>query len=69
MLPTNPIQPVKPRQVFSGSVINVRTPDSDGWLVETGRNSMGFFESGSQAGATYAAQAITFEIPATQSKE
>lgn len=70
MLPANQKpMPVKPGQFFSGSVINVHAPDSEGWLVETGRNGMGFFKRGSQAGATYAAQAITFEMPAAQSKE
>lgn len=62
--------PVKPGQFFSGSVIDVHAPDSKGWLLaDARRNSVVFGKRGSQVGETYAAQAITFEMPATQSKE
>jgi hypothetical protein len=59
-----PGQPVKPKQLFPGDVLNVYSPDAEGWII-TGmaKNGIGFGKRGAASGETYAAQAIIFEMP------
>ncbi|HMM54898.1 MAG TPA: hypothetical protein PKC23_07770 [Candidatus Desulfobacillus sp.] len=66
----SPGQPVAPGQPFNGEILNIRAPDSNGWIV-TGmaRNGISFGKRGAESGETYGAQAIIFEMPPTNGSE
>ena len=66
----SPGQSVKPGQLFAGSLLNVHSPDSEGWLFAgAGNNGMAFARRGAEQNETYGAQIILFKLPPTHSNE
>jgi len=66
----SPGRPVNPKQFFPSSILNVYSPDSEGWVVTgTGRNGISFGKRGIESGETYGAQVIIFEMPPTVGSE
>jgi hypothetical protein len=65
-----PGQPVRPKQAFPSSVLNVYSPDSEGWVIAGfGGNGISFARRGSETNETYAAQVIVFGMAQTASNE
>lgn len=63
-------EPIKAKQLFPGSILNVYSPDSEGWFVTgSASNGISFVKRGAGSSETYGAQAITFEIPPTAGSE
>jgi hypothetical protein len=61
---------VRPRQAFPSSVLNVHSPDSDGWVIAGfGGNGISFARRGSERNETYGAQVIVFGMAQTGSGE
>src|SRR5207244_1005584 len=66
----SPGQAVTPKQQFPSSLLNVYSPDSEGWIVtNTGQNGIAFGKRGNEANETYGAQVIIFEMPPADSSE
>ena len=66
----SPGQPVTPKQQFPNDLLNVYSPDSDGWVVTgAGRNGIAFGKRGTEQNETYGAQVIIFEMTQTGSSE
>jgi hypothetical protein len=64
----SPGEAIMPGQLFEGGLLNVRAPDSSGWLLAgAGNNGMAFARRGTDTNETYAAQVILFKLPPTQS--
>lgn len=62
----SPGQPVRPRQAFPSSVLNVYSPDAEGWVIAGfGGNGISFGKRGSAANETYGAQVIVFGMAQT----
>jgi len=62
----SPGQPVRPKQAFPSSVLNVYSPDADGWVIAGfGGNGISFGKRGSAANETYGAQVIVFGMAQT----
>ena len=68
-------QPAKPRpvqagQIFKGSFVNVKAPNSSGWsLVESSSNSIGFTKPGPAPGETLAAQVLLIGLAPTRTPD
>ena len=59
-----------PKQQFPNDLLNVQSPDSEGWVVTgVARNGIGFAKRGSESNETYAAQVILFEMSQTSSSD
>lgn len=57
-------QPVSPGQMLRGSLLNVRAPTSEGWLLAQANGSgMAFARSGSGQGESYVANVTLFPAP------
>ena len=66
----SPGQPVTPKQQFPNDLLNVYSPDSDGWVVTgAGRNGIALGKRGTEQNETYGAQVIIFEMTQTGSSE
>lgn len=66
----SPGQPVTQRQLFPSSILNVYSPDSEGWVVTgVASNGISFGKRAIESNETYGAQAIIFEIPPTTGSE
>jgi hypothetical protein len=66
----SPGQPLTPKQQFPNELLNVHSPDSEGWIVTgTGRNGVAFAKRGTEPNETYAAQVIIFEMSPTSSSD
>ena len=66
----SPGQPVTPKQQFPNDLLNVHSPDSEGWVVTgVGRNGIAFAKRGTEPNETYGAQIITFEMSPTSSND
>lgn len=66
----SPGQPVTQRQLFPSSILNVYSPDSEGWVVTgAASNGISFGKRGIESNETYGAQVIIFEIPPTTGSE
>jgi hypothetical protein len=62
----SPGQPVTPKQQFPSGLLNVYSPDSEGWvLTGAGINGIAFGKRGSESSETYGAQVIIFEMSPT----
>jgi len=62
----SPGQPVTPKQQFPSGLLNVYSPDSEGWIVTgAGRNGIAFAKRGNESNETYGAQVIIFEMSPT----
>ena len=66
----SPGQPVTQRQLFPSDVLNVHSPNSEGWIV-TGfaNNGISFGKRAPESNETYGTQAIIFEMPPTTGHE
>jgi hypothetical protein len=65
-----PGQPVEKKHLFSSEILNVYSPNSDDWLIAgLTANGLAFAKRGAEIPATYAAQAVIFEFPPTDTKE
>lgn len=63
-------QAVTPKQLFPSSILNVYSPDSEGWVVTgSASNGISFGKRGAESNETYGAQVIIFEIPPTTCNE
>lgn len=61
---------VVPRQLFSGGLLNVRAPNSEGWeLVSSAEAGMAFAHRGAYANENYVAQVSLFALPETGSPD
>src|SRR4030095_12419671 len=61
-------QPLAPKHLFSTNVLNVHSPDSDGWVFAgSGGNGISFAKRGAERNETFGAQAILIEMPETNS--
>lgn len=66
----SPGQPVSPKQPFPSALLNVYSPDAEGWVITgAGRNGIAFGKRGAEANETYGAQVIFFEMPQTSNSE
>lgn len=66
----SPGQPVTPGQVFAGSLLSVRAPDSEGWVfAPAGNSGLAFARRGAERNETYAAQAFLFKLIPTEGRE
>jgi hypothetical protein len=65
-----PGQSVEKKHLFSSEILNVYSPNSEGWMI-TGlaANGMSFARKGAEIPATYGAQAVIFEFAPTNTKE
>jgi hypothetical protein len=62
----SPGQPVRPKQAFPSGILNVYSPDSEGWVIAGfGGNGISFAKRGSERNETYAAQVIVFGMAQT----
>ena len=63
-------QVVAPGQRFTGPILNVRAPNSEGWkLMESSGNAVTFGRSGASSDESYIAAVLRFSLPEAQSKE
>ncbi|MES9813794.1 MAG: hypothetical protein ABW161_13410 [Candidatus Thiodiazotropha sp.] len=63
-------EPVPAGMVYYGDVLNITTPNSEGWyLLESSPNGMAFARNGSEPGESFAAQVLIFDPPQTDSQE
>lgn len=63
-------QPVPPKQLFPSSILNIHSPDTEGWIITgAARNGIMFGKRGGDINETYGAQAIIFEMPPTNTNE
>lgn len=61
-----PGQPVTPKQRFPNDLLNVYSPDSEGWVVTgAGMNGIELGKRGRESGETYGAQVVFFEMSPT----
>lgn len=59
----SPGQPVKPKTLFPSSILNVYSPDADGWVFGgRGGNGIFFAKRGTEKNETYGAQTVLFEL-------
>ena len=66
----SPGQAVAPRQHFPSTLLNIYSPDAEGWIVTGGgRNGFAFGKRGSESNETYGAQVIIFEMPPTSDSD
>lgn len=66
----SPGQPVTPGQVFAGSLLSARAPDSEGWVfAPAGNSGLAFVHRGAERDETYAAQVILFRLSPAESRE
>lgn len=66
----SPGQVVAPKQLFPSSILNVYSPDSEGWVVTgMGGNGISFGKRGADKNETYGAQAVIFEMPPTRNSD
>ena len=66
----SPGQPVTQRQLFPSDILNVYSPNSEGWVVTgAASNGISFGKRGLDSNETYGAQAVIFEIPPTTGGE
>ena len=66
----SPGQPVTPKQLFPSSILNVFSPDSEGWVITgAASNGIGFAKRGAESDASYGAQVNIFEMSPTASSE
>jgi len=66
----SPGEVVTPKQAFTNALLNIYSPDSDGWVVTgAGGNGIAFGKRGSEANETYGAQVVTLELPPTSTGE
>lgn len=66
----SPGQPVAPGQVFAGSFLSVRAPDTEGWMFAHVSNAgLAFARRGAERDETYAAQVIMFKLTPAEGKE
>ena len=66
----SPGQPVRPKQAFPSSVLNVYSPDAEEWVIAGfGGNGISFARRGSERNETYAAQVIVFGMAQTGSND
>lgn len=60
----SPGEPVSPKQSFSNEVLDVFSPDSEGWLLAAAQsNGIAFGKRGTKKNETYGAQVVFFEVP------
>lgn len=63
-------RPVHAGQLFKGGFVNVKAPNSSGWLlVESSSNSIGFAKPGLGPGETLAAQVLLLGLTPTQTPD
>lgn len=61
---------VVPRQLFSGGLLNVRAPNSEGWeMVSSSGAGMVFAHRGASSSESYVAQVSLFALPETKSPD
>ena len=61
---------MRPKQAFPSSVLNVYSPDAEGWVIAGfGGNGISFARRGSERNETYAAQVIVFGMAQTASHD
>jgi hypothetical protein len=66
----SPGDPVSPKQSFSGEILDVYSPDSEGWVITAVQSSgINFGKRGKKKSETYGAQVVLFEIPELNSGE
>jgi hypothetical protein len=66
----SPGQPVRSKQAFPSSVLNVYSPDTEGWVIAGfGGNGISFARRGGATNETYAAQVIVFGMAQTSSND
>jgi len=63
-------QAVTPKQLFPSSILNVYSPDSEGWVITgAASNGIAFGKRGANSNETYGAQLVIFEMSPTTSNE
>ena len=63
-------QAVEPGQRFTGPIINIGAPHSEGWkLMESSGNAVTFGRSGASSGESFIAAVLRFSLPEAQSKD
>ena len=63
-------QAVTPKQLFPSSILNVYSPDSEGWVITgAASNGIAFGKGGANSNETYGAQVVIFEMSPTTSNE
>ena len=63
-------QSVSPGQLFAGQLLNVRAPNSKGWVLVNGSgNTVAFARGGASSNESYAAYAMLFAIDDSNSPE
>ncbi len=66
----SPGQAVAPKQLFPSSILNIYSPDSEGWVITgAASNGISFGKRGAESNETYGAQVIIFEMPPTTGSE
>ncbi|HET7922958.1 MAG TPA: hypothetical protein VFM15_09415 [Gammaproteobacteria bacterium] len=61
---------VRPDQLFAGSYINVRAPNTDGWkLLQSSDSGMAFAKGGQAANESFGAQVLKFNLAPTKSPQ
>lgn len=61
---------VPPGKVYSGPILNIAAPNSEGWqLLKSDPSGMAFARRGSASGESFAAQVAIFDPPQTNSPE
>ena len=66
----SPGQPVTKKQLFPSDILNVYSPDSEGWVVTgSANNGISFGKRAPESNETYGAQAVIFEMPPTTDPE
>lgn len=68
--PPGDFRAVPAGNLYEGSYISVRSPNSDGWyLLNSSPSGMEFARSGSEAGETFGAQVLMFKLANTGDEE
>ncbi len=66
----SPGQQLEPRQHFPSPILDIYSPDAEGWIFAgAGSNGLSFAKRGAVRDETYAAQVILFDFPPTDSDE
>jgi hypothetical protein len=66
----SPGEPVTPKQLFPGEILNIYAPDSEGWLIAAVEShGIAFGKRGARKNDTYGAQVVLFELPEMTSGE
>jgi hypothetical protein len=70
LAPVANAQTVAPGQLFSGSLLNVRAPNSEGWkVVSSSGAGMAFARSGASSNESYVAQVSLFTLPDSKDRD